>query len=190
MEQARLLTAKEREELNMIFSFDHLETPGHDRFDDYEYDLNYYREHVDNGEAPNEVFGTILTATREHGRVLLPWNENIPKYHEKVQQKPREEITQLYKMLIKLRSENKAFAYGGFEVLDKSQDRFVYKRSLGDDIYIIDCNLGEEYVDSYSYHSEYEMIYSSCDDNYRSEYGYIYSSKLAPYEARIMKINN
>lgn len=278
MEQARLLTAKEREELNMIFSFDHLETPGHDRFDDYEYDLNYYRdymidwiqnygnqcymsifynnhdnpkmvskvtkntefiepvekllavmqftlrgtpfiyqgdemgltnykftsmqeiidvesknfyrEHVDNGEAPNEVFGTILTATREHGRVLLPWNENIPKYHEKVQQKPREEITQLYKMLIKLRSDNKVFPYGGFEVLDKSQDRFVYKRSLGDDIYIIDCNLGEEYMDSYSYHSEYEMIYSSCDDNYRSEYGYIYSSKLAPYEARIMKINN
>lgn len=278
MEQARLLTAEEREELNMIFSFDHLETPGHDRFDKYEYDLNYYRdymidwitnygnqcymsifynnhdnpkmvskvtlderyvvmvekllavmqftlrgtpfvyqgdemgltnyrftsmkeitdvesrnyyrEHVDKGEAPNEVFGTILTATREHGRVLLPWNENIPEYHKNVQQEPKEEITEIYKMLIKLRSESEVFPYGGFEVLDDSHDRFVYKRSLDDDVYIIDCNLGNKYRDSYDYHNEYEIIYTSSNSNYRSEFGFIYSSKLAPYEARILKVNN
>ena len=43
MEMAKLLTAAYREELDLIFSFDHLETPGHGKFDDYRYDLNYYK---------------------------------------------------------------------------------------------------------------------------------------------------
>jgi glycosidase len=41
MEMSKLLTADYRKELDIIFSFDHLETPGHTRFDDYQYDLNY-----------------------------------------------------------------------------------------------------------------------------------------------------
>ena len=46
MEMGKLITGEERKELDMIFSFDHLETPGHVRFDDYEYDLNYYRDYI------------------------------------------------------------------------------------------------------------------------------------------------
>lgn len=42
---ARLVTGEERGELDMVFSFDHLETPGHVRFDDYRYDLNYLRDY-------------------------------------------------------------------------------------------------------------------------------------------------
>lgn len=277
MEMARLITAKEREELNMIFSFDHLETPGHDRFQTYEYDLNYYRdymidwmqnygsqcymsifynnhdnpkmvskvtknphfvepvekllavmqftlrgtpfvyqgdemgltnysftsideitdiesknyykEHVDNGENPFEVFDTILNATREHGRVLLPWNEKIPDYHRNVQQKPRENITEVYKMLIKLRSEHPVFAYGSFEVLDDSKDRFVYKRNLEDETYIIDCNLGSKERDAYEYEGDYEIVYTSSDENVKTDFGRIYYSSLARYEARIIKVN-
>lgn len=43
MEMSKLLTADYRGELDMVFSFDHLETPGHVRFDDYKYDLNYFK---------------------------------------------------------------------------------------------------------------------------------------------------
>ena len=43
MQMARLLTAPKRKELDMIFSFDHLENPGKTRFDDYRYDLNYLK---------------------------------------------------------------------------------------------------------------------------------------------------
>lgn len=43
---SKLLTADYREELDMVFSFDHLETPGHVRFDDYQYDLNYYKSYM------------------------------------------------------------------------------------------------------------------------------------------------
>ena len=45
IEMSKLLTAEYRGELNMVFSFDHLETPGHERFDDYRYDLNYLKEY-------------------------------------------------------------------------------------------------------------------------------------------------
>ena len=41
----KLITGEERNELDMAFSFDHLETPGHTRFEDYKYDLNYYRDY-------------------------------------------------------------------------------------------------------------------------------------------------
>ncbi len=43
MQMSRLLTAQSRKELDMVFCFDHLETPGHVRFDDYKYDLNYLK---------------------------------------------------------------------------------------------------------------------------------------------------
>ena len=46
MEMSKLLTADYRGELDMVFSFDHLETPGHVRFDDYKYDLNYYKAYM------------------------------------------------------------------------------------------------------------------------------------------------
>ncbi len=46
MSMGKLLTQSYRKELDMIFSFDHLETPGHVKFDDYRYDLNYYKEYM------------------------------------------------------------------------------------------------------------------------------------------------
>ncbi|MBH1939516.1 alpha-glucosidase [Mobilitalea sibirica] len=46
MRMAQLLTADYRKELDMIFSFDHLETPGHVRFEDYQYDLNYLKKYM------------------------------------------------------------------------------------------------------------------------------------------------
>ncbi len=46
IEMSKLLTADNRGELDMVFSFDHLETPGHLRFDDYRYDLNYLKEYM------------------------------------------------------------------------------------------------------------------------------------------------
>jgi oligo-1,6-glucosidase len=46
LEMAKLLTAEDRRELDMVFNFDLLETPGHVRFDDYRYDLNYLKEYM------------------------------------------------------------------------------------------------------------------------------------------------
>ncbi len=46
MQMSKLLTGEERKELDMVFSFDHLETPGHTRFEDYRYDLNYLKDYI------------------------------------------------------------------------------------------------------------------------------------------------
>lgn len=46
LEMGKLLTAPHRQELDMIFSFDHLENPGRVRSDDYRYDLNYYKKYM------------------------------------------------------------------------------------------------------------------------------------------------
>lgn len=43
---AKLLTGSDRGELDLVFTFDHLETPGHTRFDDYRYDLEFLRDYL------------------------------------------------------------------------------------------------------------------------------------------------
>lgn len=45
IEMSKFFTDESRKELNLIFNFDHLETGGHERFDDYDYDLNELKEY-------------------------------------------------------------------------------------------------------------------------------------------------
>lgn len=45
IEMGRLLTGRDRRELDLIFNFDHLEMPGEVRFNDYIYDLNYLKQY-------------------------------------------------------------------------------------------------------------------------------------------------
>lgn len=263
MRMCQLVTGEERKELDMVFSFDHLETPGHVRMDDYEYDLNYYRDYMidwltnygnncwmsifynnhDNPrmvnkvtedtryheaimkllavmqmtlkgtpfifqgdemglvnykftsmdqitdveakgyyaeyletKTPEEAFKTILAGTREHTRVLLPWNEKLPDYHAGLHQKIRENITEVYKELINLRHSDQTFVYGEFEVLNQEKNRFVYKRSQAEAEYIIDCNLGKEEKRSHPMNG-YECIFSTEGT----------AEMLGAYEARILK---
>jgi len=46
VETGRLLTGADRGELDLIFSFDHLESGPHTRYDDYRYDLEYYKRYL------------------------------------------------------------------------------------------------------------------------------------------------
>lgn len=263
MKMCQLVTGEERKELDMVFSFDHLETPGHVRMDDYEYDLNYYRDYMidwmenygnncwmsvfynnhDNPrmvnkitedtnyheplmkllavmqmtlkgtpfifqgdemglvnykftsmdqvtdveakgyyaeyletKTPEEAFQKILAGTREHTRILLPWNEKLPDYHEGLRQEIRENITDVYKTLIKLRHDDLTFVYGDFEVLNKENDRFVYKRLLNGTEYIIDCNIGKETKKAY-FTAGYECIFTTGSEK----------DILNAYEARIWR---
>ena len=232
MNMAKMLTGEERKELDMVFNFDQLETPGHVRFDDYKYDLNYYRDYIiqwmegygnncwmsmfynnhdnprmiskvstkaedavplakllatmqftlkgtpfmfqgdemglvnydfasmdevtdveakgkyaellEQGKTPEEAFAVILAGTREHTRVLLPWNEFPADTRPELIQKEKPEVREFYKKLIELRHKEKALVYGKFKVLCKKKDRFVYSRSLNGTEFVIDCNLGNK----------------------------------------------
>ena len=80
MEMSKLLTADYRGELDMVFSFDQLETPGHVRFDDYRYDLNYYKAYITDWM---ENYGT-------HCRMALFFeNHDNPRMVSKVNPDPQ-----------------------------------------------------------------------------------------------------
>jgi oligo-1,6-glucosidase len=261
----QLITGEERKELDMVFSFDQLETPGHVRMDDYEYDLNYYRDYMidwitnygnncwmsifyNNHDNPRmiskitkngayhtqlskllavmqltlkgtpfifqgdemglanyaftsmdqitdveakgyyaehiekksheEVFATILAGTREHCRVLLPWNDKLPEYHTGLKQPAKPEVLQAYQEIIRLRQSDKTFVYGEFEVLSRVRNHFTYKRELDDCAYIIDCNLSKGIVSASTKTNGYELVYPAAVKDVK---------KLEAYEARIWK---
>lgn len=254
MEMSKLVTAEERKELDMVFSFDHLETPGHTRFDDYVYDLNYYRDYIihwaenygdncqmslfydnhDNprmvskvnpdgemsdvvakllavmqltlpgtpfifqGEelaltnypfesmedindveskglyeelckkvSPEEAFKIILAGTRDHARVLLPWNKNAP-YTQIVDKS----VTECYRKLIAFRKKTPAITYGSFEVIRKRKGVFTYRRTFGDTTVVVDCNLGEKVRIAYEPGLEYKLVYdSNCTERFLIDFG-------------------
>ncbi len=267
MKMCQLLTGEERKELDMVFSFDHLDTPGHIRMEDYQYDLNYFRDYIidwmehygdncwmslffnnhDNPrmiskitddtryhtaiakllavlqltlkgtpfifqgdemglanydftsmeqitdveakgyyeehiqkESHEKVFQTILAGTREHTRVLLPWNDTMPEYHAGLKQEIHQEVFRVYQELIAHRKKHPALVYGEFEVLKKSKNRFVYARRLGEEQFVIDCNLGAKKRRAYDgVKKGYTPLLLQGLEDY---------SMLEPYEARIWKM--
>lgn len=248
MKMCQLVTGEERKELDMVFSFDHLETPGHVRLEDYEYDLNYFRDYIidwmenygnncwmslfyNNHDNPRmiskitkdtschtalskllavmqltlkgtpfifqgdemglanydftsmdqitdveakgyyaehirkepreKVFADILAGTREHARVLLPWNRKLPPYHEGLHQKPKKEVFAAYRKLLCLRHKEKAFVYGSFRVLCRKKNRFVYARALEGRVYVVDCNLGRKPCPTFPLKGRWRIVYDT-----------------------------
>lgn len=254
MEMSKLVTGEERKELDMVFSFDHLETPGHTRFDDYVYDLEYFKKYIidwaenygnncqmslfydnhDNprmiskvnpdgsmsdvvakllaamqltlpgtpfifqGEemaltnypfesmedindveskgmyeelckkmSPEEAFKIILAGTRDHARVLLPWNKNAP-----FMQIVDKSVTECYKWLISYRRKTPAITYGDFRVIRKREGVFTYSRSLEGTTIVVDCNLGEKIRLAYEPGKEYKLVFeNNCTQRYLIDYG-------------------
>lgn len=81
MEMSRLLTSEYRKELDMIFSFDHLENPGKVRFDDYKYDLNYLKEYLIDWmqNYGNDCWMTLFFENHDNPRMISKINQN-PRY--------------------------------------------------------------------------------------------------------------
>lgn len=136
----------------------------------------YYEEKCQT-ESPDKVFARLLAGTREHCRVLLPWNEKLPSYHEGLTQEIKKEVQKAYKDIIELRRSDKTFIYGDFEVLNKKKNRFVYRRYEGSIEYVIDCNLHKDTCKAYVLSGEYELVYTTKGNG----------KELSSYEARIWK---
>jgi oligo-1,6-glucosidase len=85
MELSKLLTGDYREELDMIFSFDHLETPGHVRFDDYQYDLNYLKKYMIKWQEgyPNYCWQSLFYENHDNPRMVSKVNPD-PKYRKRL----------------------------------------------------------------------------------------------------------
>ena len=261
MKMCRLVTGEERKELDMVFSFDHLETPGHTRFEDYRYDLNYYRDYeidwalnygnncrmtlfynnhdnprmiskvnpaseyrkplakllavmqmtlpgtpfmfqgdemglvnydfksideINDVESVNlycelcekmsseEAFKIILSGTRDHARVLLPWNDNAP-----LKQPVDDEIQDFYRKLLTFRKATPVIWYGDFKVLRSSKDLFTYSRNLDGKEYVIDCNLNIGLKKRFAIPTGYKTMMCSGEGEKLGSYGWaIYEKQV------------
>ncbi|MCI1984039.1 MAG: alpha-glucosidase [Bifidobacteriaceae bacterium] len=78
----QLLAAHSRNELDMIFSFDQLETPGHTRFEDYRYDLNYLKRYLIDGQR------TTADTRDDYWPSLFYENHDNPRMVSKVNPDP------------------------------------------------------------------------------------------------------
>lgn len=140
----------------------------------------YYAEHV-RSEPADRVFARILAGTREHARVMLPWNEKLPPEHEGLRQEPKEEVFTAYRRLLRMRHKEKAFVYGTFRVLNRKKDRFVYARKLGERAYVVDCNLGEGSCRAFLSKGQWKLVYDTVAPGLRT------AKTLQGYEARIWR---
>lgn len=120
----------------------------------------YYEEHI-RKEPAEKVFRDILAGTREHARVLLPWNRKLPPCHEGLYQKPKKEVLAAYKKLLGLRHREKAFVYGSFRVLSRRKDRFVYVRALEGRTFVVDCNLSPRPCRPYRLRGRWRLVYDT-----------------------------
>ena len=136
----------------------------------------YYEENCKIKDK-DKVFAELLAGTREHCRVLLPWNEKLPSYHAGLVQEIKEEVQNAYREIINLRRSDKTFIYGEFEVLNKKKNRFVYRRFEGKNEYVIDCNLAKEKCKAYELGKNYELVYTTKTEGL----------ELSSYEARVWK---
>lgn len=76
VETGRLLTGADRGELDLIFSFDHLESGSHTRYDDYRYDLEFYKSYlIDYQErlGPNDWL-TLFFENHDNPRMISKVN--------------------------------------------------------------------------------------------------------------------
>ena len=83
LQMSRLLTAEQRKELDMVFSFDHLETPGHVRFEEYRYDLNYLKKYISDWmeHYGNNCWMSLFYENHDNPRMISKVNPD-PAYRE------------------------------------------------------------------------------------------------------------
>lgn len=85
MEMGKMITGDSRHELDMFFCFDHLETPGHSRFDDYVYDLNYLKKYMIKWQENfgNHCYQAIFLENHDNPRFVSKVEPN-KEFHEKL----------------------------------------------------------------------------------------------------------
>lgn len=93
LEMTKLLTGEERKEFDLLFQFDHLEMPGHVRYDVYRYDLNYLKQYF---------LDSLTRLGSNHWLSLFLENHDNPRMVSKVSEEPahREALAKLLLAMI------------------------------------------------------------------------------------------
>lgn len=156
MEMSKLLTADYRGELDMVFSFDHLETPGHTRFDDYKYDLNFYKANMIDWM---EHYGSHCQPS------LFYENHDNPRMVSKVDPDPRfRDVLAKLLAAMQLTLRGTPFLFQGQE-LGMVNKKFTSIRELRD---VESLNLYKELCESMGEDDAFKQILAGSRDHARS----------------------
>lgn len=156
MEMSKLLTADYRKELDMVFSFDHLETPGHTRFDNYRYDLNYLKKYMIDWM---ENYGNHCQPS------LFYENHDNPRMISKINPEPEyREILGKLLAVIQLTLRGTPFIYQGQE-LGMINQRFKAIEELRD---VESLNLYEELLSTMGKEEAFHKVLAGTRDHART----------------------
>ena len=128
----------------------------------------YYKELLDKGKTPEEAFKIIVSGTREHARMPLPWKPGVQVIDPT--------MVDAYKELIRIRKENPLLVYGDYEPLIMEKGRYTYARFDEKLSYVIDCNFTTTEIPALDV-PDGRLMYSNYDEPF--------AEVLKPYEGRI-----
>ncbi len=167
---------------------------------------NMYSIKRKQGHSHDELMEIIWATSRDNSRTPMQWdstknagfttgepwlgmNDNYTKINVEVQLKDDKSILNFYKKMIELRKNADTLVYGKYKlILANDKQIYAYTRKLGNEIYLIICNLTkDEAIYKYkSYALGYENLVLS---NYPvDQHNKISKFALRPYEARMYKI--
>lgn len=123
LEMGKLLAGESRKEFDLLFNFDHLETPGHVRYDPYQYDLNFLKEYyIDyQNRFTNDNWMSIFWENHDNPRMISKVCSD-EKYHN---------ILAKMLMILQLTMRGTPFIYQGQE-LGTSNYKFTSISQLKD----------------------------------------------------------
>ena len=169
---------------------------------------NEYYHDLEKGISEEDALKKVWMSSRENSRTPMQWddsknsgfsdgdstwikvNDNYKTINVKSQEEDEKSILNFYKNMIKIRKENEALIYGKNNLLMiRDKQIYAYERVLGNDKFIIMCNLTDE-VATY-YQKEITLKYDNLIlSTYEvKEHEDTVEIELKPWESRIYKAN-
>ena len=120
--------------------------------------LNYYREAIEKGIAPETALWYLAERGRDHSRTPMQWDDGVnagfttgepwirvnPNHTEinvGHEISDPESVLHFYRKLIRLRKENRVFSEGLFHALfQESNEIGAYERIIGEEVFTVLCN--------------------------------------------------
>ncbi|WP_270492906.1 glycoside hydrolase family 13 protein [Enterococcus thailandicus] len=162
--------------------------------------INMYHERIEKGYTKEEIIRSINTKGRDNARTPMQWDDSPnggfttgtpwlhvnPNYQTiNVEQALTDSssIFYTYQQLIALRKEHDVIVWGEYELVQTSTEIFAYLRSLGDEKWLIACNLSEQ-SQTLSVPKSKEIILT----NYELTEVPVGEVTMRPYEAFVLKV--
>lgn len=136
--------------------------------------VNLYQELIKT-MSEEEAFKIIKAGTRDHTRMMLPWNKASKETMGSLYQDAHVSMIKIYKELIHLRKTHQALIYGDYHCLSSKHNTYIYERATENETCIIECNLSNTVLKAHNYPDMHRVFPSRVEN----------SRLLGPYEARI-----